>query len=239
VDVKRLGELRGLARTDGGFAIGSATTLDTLASWSEPAPSAVIDGARLVGAVQTRTRATIGGNVCRSSPAGDMLCGLLVHEAEAELASLGGSRRVPLADFFLGPGRNVRRSDELLTRLHVPRLAGGSAYARFTYRRWMDLAVVGVAARVAFGSDGRCVDAAVAVGAAGPTPFLVPEAAAALRSSSCDGEAASAAAEAVVAAAEPIDDVRGTRRHRLRVLRSLARRVIETAAARAREAGER
>jgi CO/xanthine dehydrogenase FAD-binding subunit len=233
VDVKRIPDLEGVEPAAPAIAVGAATTFADLAARHEPELAALVDGAGVVGAAQTRARATLGGNVCRSSPAGDTLCGLLVLGAEAELRGSAGSRRVPLHEFFTGPGRNVRAADELLIRVIVPRRPGGSAYARFTYRRWMDLAVVGVAAWVML-DEGVCTDAAVAIGAAGPTPRLVPAAGAALVGSALEPEAVAAACHAVVDAAEPIDDVRGTRAHRLRVLRPLTRDVVRAAAARAR-----
>lgn len=233
VDVKGLEELRGVSEdADGGLAIGAATTMRELAADPAAGLAAVRDGAAIVGAEQTRARATIGGNLCRASPAGDTLCGLLVLDAVARLRSLGGEREVPVAEFFAGPGRSVREPDELLVSIHLPSVAPGSAYERFTYRRSMDLAVVGVAARVVI-EDGPCRAAAVAIGAVAPTPLLVPEAAAALLDGDCDEAAVEAAVEAVLAAAAPIDDVRGTRTHRLRVLRPLARRVIGEAITRA------
>jgi CO/xanthine dehydrogenase FAD-binding subunit len=222
VDVKRLPELRGIESR----SVGAGETFDAIASAGELA-AAVRDGARVVGGWQTRVRATVGGNVCRSSPAGDSLCGLLVHGAELELVSRAGARRVPIARFFTGPGHNVRRAEELLVRIRFDAPTGGSAYERFTYRRWMDLAVVGVAARVAV-EDGRCVEAAVAIGGVAPTPLLVPEAKAALVADERE-----AALDAIVEAASPIDDVRGTRAHRLRVLRVLSARVIAKAFERA------
>lgn len=249
VDLKALRELAGVevagredptggrpapgdgAASGGEISIGALTTFDVLAERREPELAAIADGARIVGAAQTRARATLGGNVCRSSPAGDTLCGLLVGGAAAELRGPAGARRVSLSEFFTGPGRNVRAPAEVLARVLVPRGPGGSAYARFTYRRTMDLAVVGVAARVV-ADGGTCTAAAVAIGAAGPTPRLVPDAGAALIGSRLDDDAVAAACDAVVAAAAPIDDVRGTRAHRLRVLRPLTRDVIRAAAAR-------
>lgn len=232
VDVKHLEELRGVRAADGGLWIGAAVTCAQLAELSEPALGALSDGAGIVGATQTRARATVGGNVCRSSPAGDTLCGLLVLGAQAELRSRRVTRRVALADFFTGPGRNDRAADELLVGLLLPEPRGGSAYARFTYRKSMDLAVVGVACRVDV-EAGCCVDASVAIGAVAPTPLLVPEAAQALAGSAGDPEAVERALDAVTRAATPIDDVRGSARHRLKVLRPLARDVIAAAFERA------
>ncbi|WP_037065850.1 FAD binding domain-containing protein [Pseudonocardia acaciae] len=233
VDVKHIAELRGVHANNDGIRIGAATTLADLGARVDPALDAVLDGARVVGGAQTRERATLGGNLCRSSPAGDTLCGLLVLDAVAELHSARGTREVAVRDFFTGPGRNVMTPDEILVSVLFPAGRGGSAYRRFTYRRWMDLAVVGVAARLAFSED-TCVDAAVAIGAVAPTPLLVPDAASALVGTACDDAAIARALEPVLATAAPIDDVRGTRAHRLRVLRSLTSDVLRLARARAR-----
>jgi carbon-monoxide dehydrogenase medium subunit len=225
VDVKRVEQLEGATEE----SIGATTTLDAVGKLE---PSALTDGARIVGGWQTRSRATLGGNVCRASPAGDTLCGLLVLGASFELESPDAARSIAATEFFTGPGATVRAPGELLTRIALPQVEGGSAYRRFTYRGAMDLAVVGVAARIAV-RDGTCHDAAIAIAACGPTPRLVPRAAAALVGSDVGAEAVAAACAAVVETAEPIDDVRGTRRHRLQVLTPLTRQVIAEALARA------
>jgi CO/xanthine dehydrogenase FAD-binding subunit len=227
VDVKSIPELRGVG-SEASHMIGAATTMRDLLEAGQPDLAAVVDGASVVGGAQTRARATLGGNIVRSSPAGDTLCGLLVLDAVLHLRSVDGNRTLPIDAFFTGPGRNVRRASELLTAIEVPRHAGGSSYRRFTYRNAMDLAIVGVAARVT-AMDGACSSAAVAIGAVGPVPLLVADAAAALVGTTCGPPAIDAACASLVEAATPIDDVRGTRRHRLRVLPTLARRVIEQA----------
>jgi CO/xanthine dehydrogenase FAD-binding subunit len=231
VDIKSIPELRGIGG-EASFVIGAATTMRDVLDAGPPELDAIVDGASVVGGAQTRARATIGGNIVRSSPAGDTLCGLLVLGACLHLRSVDGARAVPVDEFFTGPGGNVRRANELLTAVEIPRHRGGSSYRRFTYRSAMDLAVVGVAVRVT-ATAGVCSSASVAIGAVGPMPLLVLDAAEALIGSQCGPEAIDAACAALVEAATPIDDVRGTRRHRLRVLPVLARRVIEQAWARA------
>ncbi len=236
VDVKHVPELQALEiRPDGSVLVGAAVTLRTLGARAVPGLEAITDGARVVGAAQTRTRATLVGNLCRASPAGDTLCGLLVLDAIVHLRSAagGGARSVPVREFFTGPGRTVREPSELVVAVEIPAPAGGSAYQRFTYRTSMDLAVVGVAASLRI-EDDRCVAASIAIGAAAPTPRLVDDAAYALLGSAVDGAAIADAVAAVVAAASPIDDVRGTRRHRLRVIGVVAEDVLRAAAARAR-----
>ncbi len=234
VDLKGIADLSTVDRDGDTLAIGACTRLDDLVTRSGILPNAILDGAALVGSWQTRARATLGGNICRASPAADTLCGLLVHDCRLELASAAGKRLVPASDFFTGPGKTVMRRDELLARVLMPIRPGRSAYQRFTYRNAMDLSVAGLAVYLELRAN-SCVEAHVALGACGPRPILVPAAAKALVGTSLDTSALDAAADAVITAATPIDDVRGTRAHRLHVLRPLTHRVTRQALERATE----
>jgi carbon-monoxide dehydrogenase medium subunit len=236
VDIKGVQELVGVRSENGVVRVGAATAFADLLASGVAGGNAVADGAALVGAVQTRHRATIGGNVCRSSPAGDTLPGLLVLGAEAQLASAKGSRRVALEEFFLGPGQNVLQPGELLTALEFDASRGASAYRRLTYRAWMDLAVIGVAVWLEL-DGGACRAARVALGGLAPVPLLVPESAAALADTELSPGDLDAAVEAAVAAARPISDVRGTSEHRIAGLRALLPRVVADAWERVGEAG--
>lgn len=233
IDVKQIPQLGELTAADRALAIGAAVTIEQVAALDAIGYGALVDGARVLGAAQTRARATLGGNVCRASPAGDTLAGLLVLKAEVELASREGRRTVPLSRFFTGPGTTLRQPTELATRLIVPAAEGTSAYERQTYRRWLDLAVAGVAVRVVLDRDRRCVDAAVAVTALAPTPLEVPDAAAELVGSWLDAHAIVRASAVVRGTVDPISDVRGTREYRLRVIPALLRRAIDRAVERA------
>ncbi|WP_416416237.1 FAD binding domain-containing protein [Paenarthrobacter aromaticivorans] len=233
VDIKDVSELRGISLSaDGTITIGAATCLRELAKTTVIAPNAITDGAALVGGWQTRARGTIGGNICRASPAGDTLAGVLATNAQLELVSRTSTRVVPGQEFFTGPGRTIREPNELLTRIIVPVSPGGSAYQRFTYRNAMDLAVVGVAAYVEI-EDGRCVAARVALSASAATPVLAPDAGNALVGTELDEASIAAAAQLVLNTATPIDDGRGTRAHRRTVLPAIARRAIGIALERA------
>lgn len=234
VDLKGIASLSSFSSDDDSTFIGACVRLDDLVKHLPLPPNAIVDGASLVGGWQTRSRATIGGNICRASPAADTLCGLLVHGCRLELSSLCGQRFVPASEFFLGPGKTAMRRDELLSRIIVPARPGRSAYQRFTYRNAMDLSVAGIAVYLEV-DGGSCVDASIALGACGPRPTLVPRAAQALIGTTLDKLALDAAAEAVIAEATPIDDVRGTRKHRLHVLRPLTHRVTRQALERAME----
>ena len=235
VDLKHIEGISGVNRDNGATRIGPATCLDDLTSDATFPTNAVTDGAAMVGGWQTRSRATIGGNICRASPGADTLCGLIVLDAKFVLISSAGQRTVDASDFFTGPGKTLLRPNEILQQIIVPERSGGSAYTRFTYRNAMDLAVAGVAVFLEV-HDGLCIDASVAIAACGPTPLLVPDAARVLIGSAVDEEAIEAASQAIVSAAQPIDDVRGTRWHRLRVLPSLTRQVIQLACQRGADA---
>ena len=204
VDVKAIPDLRMIRKHETGWTLGAAVTMARFAQLRGKGLDALVDGAAVLGGVQTRSRATIGGNVCRSSPAGDVLPGLLVLGGRATLQSVSGSRTVGLDKFFTGPGMNVRRPDELVTQLDLKPSDGGSAFERFTYRSWMDLAVVSLAVRLELGADGTCVEAAIAAGAVGPVPILIGDAAAVLVGSRCESEAIDAACESIASAEQLI-----------------------------------
>jgi carbon-monoxide dehydrogenase medium subunit len=228
VDVKHVAELQELVENEG-LSVGAAVTIERVAGLDAARFGALVDGARVLGAPQTRTRATLAGNVCRASPAGDTLAALIVHDAEIELVSAEGRRVVGIREFFVGPGQTLRRPDELATRLLIPQPEGTSAYERQTYRRWLDLAVAGVAVRVVLDAEGVCTAAAVAVVAMAPTPLDVPTAAAELVGTRPDCKAVIRVSSAIHAAVDPISDVRGTREYRLHVIPSLVRRAVERA----------
>lgn len=180
----------------------------------------------------------MAGNVCRASPSGDTLPALLVLDAEARLVGPSGERQVPLARFFVGPGRTAMEPTELLVELVLPppQPGTGAHYIKHSPRRAMDLAVVGVAALVVLEGN-RCVNVRIALGAVAPTPIRVPAAEAHLVGREITAETAAAAAEVAQAAARPITDVRGTAAYRSRMVEVLTRRCILRAAEMARSHG--
>ena len=231
VDLKSVPELRRVEVRDAHVVVGGCVTMAEIGALRGAGIGALTDGANYVGGRQTRARATLGGNVARSSPAGDTLAPLLALDAVARVAGRGhGGRDIPLRSFFVGPGQNRLEPGEIITEIAVP-AAGASAYLRLTYRSWMDLAVSGVAVWIR--PDGSGVaEARVALCGVGPTPLLAPAAGAALAGSEPDVAAASRALES---AAQPIDDVRGTAEYRLASLRPLLSRALATALSRSRE----
>ncbi len=183
---------------------------------------------------QVRNAATIGGNVCNASPAGDLLTPLLALDAEFELARLAGdggtlTRRVPVAGFFTGPGRTQCAGDELLTALRVP-CAGTDQVVRFYKggtRQALDISTISIALVARRGADRRLHGVRLALGAVAPTPIRATSAEALLEGTAPDAASIAAAADAAVAAARPIDDVRASAWYRRELLRNMVQRMLE------------
>jgi carbon-monoxide dehydrogenase medium subunit len=183
----------------------------------------------VLGSVQIRNMATVGGNVCHATPSADMPPALLVHDGRAEIAGAAGTRAVALSALFSGPGTTTLAPGELLTSIHARAPAdSGSCYLRQTVRWSMDLAGVGAAAYVRV-SAGAVADARVALGAVAPVPLLVSDAGAPVVGRPFDVEAARRAGQIAAAAARPITDARGTAEYRRRVVEVLVARALHIA----------
>jgi aerobic carbon-monoxide dehydrogenase medium subunit len=237
VDLKRVPELTAISLDAGGATIGAAVCGDELSSRKDLIAlwPGLFEAAALIGSKQVQGRASIGGNLCNSSPAADTTPALIANEVRCIVAGPNGRREVAAERFNTGPGKNVLAPDELLVALFLPRPAArtADAYLRLIPRTEMDIAVVGAGVRLTLAADGTCSAARVALGAVGPTAFLVPEAAAALVGKRIDDAALAAAAAASSAAARPIDDKRGTIPYRKHVAGVLTKRAARIAADRA------
>ena len=197
--------------------------------------ASLAESAALVGSVQVRNLASLGGNLCNAAPSADMAPPLMALDAEALIAGPRGERRVSMSSFFTGVRRTVLAPDELLVELVIPAPAAhsGGHYLRHTPRRELDIAVVGVASQVTL-AGGVCVSARIALAAVAPTPVRATAAEAALQGQPLTPEAIERAAALAVDAAKPIDDHRGSADFRRHLVRVLTRRTLAVAHARAR-----
>jgi carbon-monoxide dehydrogenase medium subunit len=196
-----------------------------------------MDAFTLVGGTQIQGRASVGGNLCNSSPAADTTPALIAHNTICVIAGPSGRRELPVEQFCTGPGRNVLGRGEFLVafRIPAPPKNFGAQYQRFIPRNEMDIAVVGVGSSVVLGDDRATVTAArIALGAVAPTPLLAEAAAAALVGKPVSEATIAAAAEAAIAIARPIADMRGTIEQRRHLVGVLTRRTLQVAIARAR-----
>src|SRR5690348_9707801 len=195
------------------------------------------EAAHLIGSLQIQSRASVGGNLCNGSPAADTTPALIALGAKCRVVGPAGERLVPVEDFCTAPGRTVLQPSELLVEFQIPSPARTSsdAYLRFIPRNEMDIAVVGVGAAVTLDlTDDRISEARIALGAVGPTPIFAREASQALAGKRINDEAIERAAQLAIAAASPIDDMRGTAEFRRHVTGVLTRRTLAKAIERAR-----
>jgi CO/xanthine dehydrogenase FAD-binding subunit len=229
LDLSRLEEIRGIAAQDGAIRIGGATT------WSEiivaplpPAFDALKAAAREVGSVQIQNRGTIAGNLCNASPAADGIPPLLALDAEVELVSSCGTRRLALADFLLGNRHTARASDEILSAIIVPEphACARSAFVKLGARRYLVISIVMVAVVVDCAPDHTICDARIAIGSASAVATRLPALEARLRGQKLDSDMARTITADELAPLAPIDDVRATAAYRIDAARELIARAL-------------
>jgi CO/xanthine dehydrogenase FAD-binding subunit len=242
VDVKQIPEVSALAYdARQGLRIGAAVPCYRIYENQEIAKTypGLIDAASLVGGIQIQSRASLGGNLCNSSPAGDTIPALIALEAVCVIAGPKGTREVPAEKFCTGPGKNVLGRGEFLVslRLPPPKPRSGAAYLRFIPRNEMDIAVAGAGVAVTLDEKkATCTAARVALAAVAPTPLLVADAAAALVGSDLGDAAIARAASIAQTTAKPITDMRGEAEYRRHLVGVLVKRALHTAIERARTA---
>ena len=233
LDLTRVPELRDWGADDGRLRVGAGVTYTRVIEELGARLPGLAIASRTVGSPQIRNRGTVGGNLGTASPAGDGLPPLYVSDAEVELASATGMRRLPVAEFVTGPKRQAAREDELIAAFHLPAATGPQQFAKIGTRNAMVIAVCSLS--LAIWPERRAVCACI--GSAGPTPIRAGEAEAFIAGVLDEdglwegrGPLAPAAlerfGELVAAAAAPIDDVRGSAAYRRHALAVLARRTL-------------
>lgn len=191
----------------------------------EKAP-ALAQAIGLMASPPIRNRATIAGNLCTASPAADTAPPLLVLDALVKMESIQGERIVPLAEFFLGPEKTVKRPDEILTEVIIPVQEGNSAFMKLGRRKAFTLAVVSAAA-FARTRKGKFEEVRVALGAVAPIPMRVRMVEEALKGSEIDERKIVQAAERVREEVSPITDVRASAEYRKDMSYVLTKRILE------------
>jgi CO/xanthine dehydrogenase FAD-binding subunit len=233
LNVRRVPELHRVERADGAIRIGALCTITEL--MRDPLVrehfGILTDACDHFASDQLRNAATIGGNVCNASPAGDTLVPLLVLDAEAELASKPNgrveTRRVPLADFFSGPGRTARAPDELLCAIRLPLPAPGFAgrFFKFGTRPALDISAISIGiGGVRRGS--ALTNVRVAYGAVAPVPLRARKTEAMLEGSPLDAASIDRIAAAARDEVRPIDDVRATAWYRKELVFNMTKRML-------------
>jgi carbon-monoxide dehydrogenase medium subunit len=244
VNLKRIDGLDRIEPFAGGTRIGALVRVSAIASSElvrERWP-ALWQASSHLASQPVRNLATIGGNLGRGSPAGDMTPPLIVHGAVVEVAGPASTRSLPIEDLHVGPGVTCLAADEIITAVVLPDPGPrtGSAYRKLGKRGggW-DIALAGVAAGVVLGTGGEVVDARVALASVAPTTLRVRDAESALRGAVPTDERLAAAAAAAAAEARPISDIRATATYRRSLVRVLALRTLLDAVALARQGAPR
>jgi carbon-monoxide dehydrogenase medium subunit len=234
LDLKGLPGIREIAPDlGGGLRIGAGCTMNQVAG--SPLIRARYDllaqACGSVASYQLRNRATIGGNCCNASPAADAAPALFCLEATAEVYGPEGVRCLPIAEFFVAPGRTALRRGEFLTALLLPPFADqtAGAFRKLGRTRAGDIATISVAVLGVPSEAGP--QFRIALGAVGPTPLRASQAEAAL-SRDCSPAGVSAAAALAAAEARPIDDLRAGAAYRRDMVRVLTGRALLTVLAR-------
>jgi CO/xanthine dehydrogenase FAD-binding subunit len=237
VDIKKLTETNRLDLSGDQIFIGAAIPSAVLNENEDLVKllPGLLEAADLIGSTQIQGRATLGGNLCNASPAGDTIPAMIAVGARCVIAGTGGTRELSVEDFVTGVGTNALERNEFLLGLKIPRPAprSGDAYLRFIPRTEMDIAVAGCGVSVTVDAGGTCTAARVAIGAVAPRVLLVPAAAEALIGTRLDEAALAAAGAACSALARPISDKRGTEVYRRKVVGVLCRRAAAIARDRA------
>lgn len=234
--IRRLADLTG--RSFGSRSwVGALTTHWQLVSDEtvRRAHPALAEAAATVGGRQTQNVGTIAGNLVNGSPAADLVPVMLVSDGHVTLQSASGIRELPVADFVVGRRSTLRRPDELVTRLSFEPIGPLTAetYLKMGRRGAMEVAIVGLAARLRFGRDDVVTEARVALASVGPKAFRAGQVEARLVGTRLEDSVVREAGELLRQSAHPIDDPRATAAYRDRILPELLQKALATCHVRA------
>jgi len=235
VDIKKISSLNFIKWDEQeGLRIGSLTPIAAIleSDMVKEKCFSLHQAAKSFATTQVRNMATIGGNICRSSPSADTVPPLLSLDAEVTLVGPGGGRTLPLADFFIGPGQNVL-DNEILTEIKIApeKRPSGTAFKKIA-RTAEDLAKVNCAVKTVI-SDGKCEDIRIVLGAVAPTPIRAKNVEQALRGKKIDAQTMEDATQRVEEDISPIADCRSNAGYRVHASRVLIKRLINESITRA------
>jgi len=228
IDVKKIVELNNIEEiSEVEFIVGasvSGANLNRNKKFASLWPG-VIEAFRLIGSEQIQGRASLGGNLCNGSPAGDSVPALIAAGCIAIIAGPDGKKELPIEEFHTGPGKTVLKNGEMLVSLKFPKRESNSsdAYLRMTPRTEMDIAVVGCGVNLTLDND-ICTSVRVSLGAVAPTPLLIKEASDIMVGTNLNSQVLEKVAKICMESCNPINDKRGTIEYRTKVAGVLFKR---------------
>jgi len=235
IDINAIDGLRGIRDEGDVIVIGAGTTQaevltsDLLAKKCPILPEA----AAQIADPQVRNCGTIGGNCANGDPGNDDPAIMMALDASYTLQSQDGERQIAAREFYQGIYTTALADNELLTEVRIPTPAEGVGMSYQKIKRKVGDYAIAAAAVTLSMSDGQCTDAAIALTNVGDTALLPLAAADAIKGTSVDASAVEAAAEAAMAASEPVEDLRGTREYRTAMAGQMTRQAIVEALSRA------
>ncbi len=215
--------------------------------------SALADAVDVLGSIQIRNVATVGGNICTAAPSADTAAPLLVLGAQVKLKSATSERTIPIDQFFTGPGETVLKQSEILTEISIPEPLPhtSSAYWKHQRRQALDLPILGVAVLISLdkstvtctdilckdspistvlhsleGDEVACKEIRIALGVAAPTPMRAVNAEKLLRKQKISDELLDQVAETASREAQPRDSIRGEAWYRREMIKVLVKRMV-------------
>ena len=238
IDIKRIPDLDNISfAKNNSLEIGPLVTISKLATHVKVGKffPALNEAASSIGSIQTRNKATVGGNICRAAPSGDMAPALLIYQAKALITGIVGSREVDLEKFFLGPGQTVIRPNEMLTNILIPISNNkvSSLYIKRGRRSTVDLAVTGVAGLIEWHDDKNTVkECRIALASVAPRPIRVHNAELLLKDKEITFKLIEKCSKEASKECKPISDVYGSEWYKRELVNALVtqclRKIMES-----------
>ena len=228
IDIKKIVELNSINEiSENEFKVGSAVSganLNRNKKFADLWPG-VLEAFRLIGSEQIQGRASLGGNLCNGSPAGDSVPALVAAKCTVTITGPNGSKDIAIEKFHTGPGKTILENGEMLVSINFPKrnINSADAYLRMTPRTEMDIAVVGCSVNITM-DEGLCTDARVSLGAVAPTVLLIEEAAKLMIGTDLNADILDKVSKLCSDACNPINDKRGTIDYRTKVAGVLFKR---------------
>jgi CO/xanthine dehydrogenase FAD-binding subunit len=232
VSIGRIAELRRIRQIDGRVVLGACVTVSDLLRSPEVAEhgASLADSARVFAGQMVRNTATVAGNIACGSPAADLVPPLLALDADVELTSKSGRRVVPLAEYFTGYKKDVRRADELITAIawNVPATRSAARFYKLARRKGDAITVTGVAVSLTV-ANGICSTVRIALGAVAPIVRRARSAERLLEGRALSAALADEAGRVAAGECSPIDDIRASAEYRVNAVHMLTRRLVADA----------
>ncbi|WP_435228800.1 FAD binding domain-containing protein [Pseudopelagicola sp. nBUS_20] len=228
LDITAIEELRGIVETEVGWRIGASTTWTDLLETNLPCGFNMLkEAAREVGSIQIQNVGTVVGNLCNASPAADGIPPLLALNAEIELASSGGNRSLPLAEFLKGVRETDLSHDEMVIAIHVPKKSGDgvSSFLKLGARKHLVISIVMTAVRVVV-REGIIREAAIAIGSCSPVAQRLTAVETKILGIPIDEAPNTLNSDDILVSISPISDIRGSADYRLNAALELLRRAL-------------